>query len=338
MKLRVLLLAIIILAFGCSKKVLLNVTKPARYDVSDLKRIAIVDFKGPRRVGQTVGQKFQDRLWKTQYFSILERQELRQILDEHALQMSGVVDDSTAVEFGKILGVDGIVFGDVFTYAVQDVPGTEKVKEQVWTGEYETDKNGKVITEKVAGKKQKKKKYKEEMVSRKTIQRNISVGVNFRLVSIETGEIRATDSKSRSFSKKYFPHKDKLPEKTQILNQLTDEILASFVPLLSPHKVSISKTFEEDNDQVDLGIEMAQKNLWDKAIDIWQKEADKNPKNSAAVYNLGIAYEAYGDLSKAEEMYERALEIEPKDDYMEALSHIRQRQVEQQKLEKQLKD
>ncbi len=82
---------------------------------------------------------------------------------------------------------------------------------------------------------------------------------------------------------------------------------------------------------------MAQNNLWDKAIDIWQKEADKNPMNSAAIYNLGIAYEAYGDLVRAEEMYERALGIEPKDEYMEALSHIRKRQVEQRKLEKQLK-
>jgi curli biogenesis system outer membrane secretion channel CsgG len=337
MKVRILLLGILVLALSCSKKVLLNVTKPAQYDVSDLKRIAVVDFKGPRHVGSTVGQKFQERLWKTQFFSILERQELKQILDEHALQMSGIVNDSTAVEFGKILGVDGIVFGDVFTYTVKDVRGTEKIKEKVWTGEYETDKSGKVITEKVGGKKQKKKKYKEEMVSRKTIQRNISVGVNFRLVSIETGEIRATESRSRSFSKKYFPHKDKLPDKNQILNKLTDEILASFVPLLSPHQVSISKTFEEDNDQVDLGIEMAQKNLWDKAMDIWQKEADTDPLNSAAVYNLGIAYEAYGDLDKAEEMYERALEIEPKDDYMDALSHIRKRQAEQQKLDKQLK-
>jgi hypothetical protein len=337
MKTKILLLLIIIFTFSCSKKVMINVTKPAEYNVSDLKRIAVVDFNGPGQAATVVAQKFQDLLWKTQYFSILERKELQRILEEHALQMSGIVNDSTAVEFGRIAGVDGIILGDVSSYNAKDKRGTEKVKEMVWTGEYEKDKKGNFIYEKTAKGKEKKKEYKEEMVLRRTVQRDVAVGINFRLVSVETGEIRASDSKSRSFSRKYFPHKDKIPDKNQILNQLTDQVLAGFVPLITPHTVTVRKTFEKDNDQVNLGIEMAQKGLWDKAISIWEHEIETNPRNGAALYNLGIAYEAVGELNKAEMMYEKALDIEPKDEYMEALSNIRKRQIEQNKLEQQLK-
>jgi hypothetical protein len=337
MKKQFIFLLLILFTISCSKKVLISVTKPAEYDVSDLKRIALVDFNGPQRIGEVVAQKFQDQLWKAQYFSILERKELQRILEEHALQMSGIINDSTAVEFGKILGVDGMILGDVFSYDVKDTPGREEVKEKVWTGEYEKDKKGNIIYEKTATGKRKKKKYKEEFVMRRTIQRDVNVGINFRLVSIKTGEIRASDSKSHSFSRKYFPHKDNIPEKNQILNQLTDQVLMGFIPLLTPHTVTVRKTFEKDNDDVNLGIEMAQKGLWDRAIKIWHEVMEKNPGNTAAIFNLGIAYEATGDLLNAEKMYERALDIEPKDEYMQAVSNIRKRQLEQQKLDKQLK-
>ena len=96
------------MASGCSKKVLINVKKPAQYNVSDIKRVAVLDFNGPGESGRVITRKFTNKLWKTQYFSVMERQELQKILEEHALQMSGVIDDSTVVEFGRILGVDGL--------------------------------------------------------------------------------------------------------------------------------------------------------------------------------------------------------------------------------------
>ena len=118
--------------------------------------------------------------------------------------MSGIVDTETAVEFGRIIGVDGIILGDVTAYSVAEKRGREKVKEQVWKGEYEKDKNGNFIYEKdKSGKKVKKKIYVEEYVNREFINRSVTVAVNFRLVSIETAEIRASDSNSKSSTQKY---------------------------------------------------------------------------------------------------------------------------------------
>ena len=43
-----------------------------------------------------------------------------------------------------------------------------------------------------------------------------------------------------------------------------------------------------------------------------------------------------GDLEQAEQVYNRALDIEPNDLYMEAVANIRKRKIEQQKLQEQL--
>ena len=50
----VLILLLALLAFTCSKKVVLKVQKPAQYNVSDIKRIAVFDFEGPKKSGEII--------------------------------------------------------------------------------------------------------------------------------------------------------------------------------------------------------------------------------------------------------------------------------------------
>jgi tetratricopeptide (TPR) repeat protein len=332
-----LLLIICLFMASCSKTAWIEITKPADYNVSDLKRLAVVDFSGPGNSGGITADKFTSQLWSTNYFSLLERKELQKILEEHALQMSGVVNDSTVVEFGKILGVDGLIVGSVNAYNVEDKRGKEKVKEQVWTGAYEKDKEGNYIYEKTAFGKQKKKIYKEELVDKEYINREASVGLSFRLVSIQTAEIRASGSQTESFSHKYYPGQDNIPAREVLLNELTDQVIKKFIPTISPYKIKVSRTFEKGNEEVNTGIELARNNLWDKAAAIWEKETQRDIGNAAAYYNLGIAYEVSGDLDRAEQAYESALKIKTKDMYMKALSQIRQRKVEQEKLKQQMR-
>ena len=120
------------------------------------------------------------------------------------------------------------------------------------------------------------------------------------------------------------------------MDKLYESCPDKFIPLITPYNVRVSKEFEEDNDQVDLGIEYAQKNLWDRAKTIWEAEVQRDPSNSAALYNLGIAYEVMGDLDTAEQLYNKALDIEPNELYMEAVSNIRQRKIDQKKLQEQM--
>lgn len=63
--------------------------------------------------------------------------------------------------------------------------------------------------------------------------------------------------------------------------------------------------------QVEFGISVAQRGLWQEAIYRWERATEIDPTYASAFNNLGIAYENQGDLDKARTAYERALELEP---------------------------
>jgi Tfp pilus assembly protein PilF len=63
--------------------------------------------------------------------------------------------------------------------------------------------------------------------------------------------------------------------------------------------------------QVDFGIDVAQRGLWHEAIYRWQKAIEIDPTYAAAYNDLAIAYEHEGQLPKARQAYEKALELEP---------------------------
>ncbi|MCA1583351.1 MAG: tetratricopeptide repeat protein [Acidobacteria bacterium] len=64
-------------------------------------------------------------------------------------------------------------------------------------------------------------------------------------------------------------------------------------------------------EQVEFGIQVAQRGLWREAIYRWERAAQLDPSYAAAFNNLAIAYEHEGQLSKAREAYEKALALEP---------------------------
>ena len=63
--------------------------------------------------------------------------------------------------------------------------------------------------------------------------------------------------------------------------------------------------------QVEFGINVAQRGLWREAIYRWEKAVELDPTYAAAYNDLAIAYEHEGQLEKARQSYEKALEIEP---------------------------
>ena len=63
--------------------------------------------------------------------------------------------------------------------------------------------------------------------------------------------------------------------------------------------------------QVEFGIQVAQRGLWREAIYRWERAAQLDPTYAAAFNNLAIAYEHEGQLEKARGAYEKALSLEP---------------------------
>ena len=66
--------------------------------------------------GQVVASLLANELGKLGNVSIVERGQMSELLGEQKLQMTGVIDSSTAKEIGKILGADAVVTGSVSDY------------------------------------------------------------------------------------------------------------------------------------------------------------------------------------------------------------------------------
>ena len=93
-------------------------------------------------------------------------------------------------------------------------------------------------------------------------------------------------------------------------------LLAAALVLMSSLPASAQNAREQAEKQVKFGIEVAQHSLWREAISRFERAADLDPTYAAAHNNLAIAYEQQGDLPNAKKAYEKALQIDPENQYI----------------------
>jgi len=66
--------------------------------------------------GKVIANMLAAELNKMDDLKILERSAIDKVLEEQKMQVSGVIDESTAVELGKLVGADAVLLGDVTDY------------------------------------------------------------------------------------------------------------------------------------------------------------------------------------------------------------------------------
>jgi hypothetical protein len=91
---------------------------------------------------------------------------------------------------------------------------------------------------------------------------------------------------------------------------------------LAPHETDVQVTLARGGGDVREGIQAARKGDWQQARRHWFAAVDADPKNHAALYNLGLALEATGDLSGARDCYEKALTLNNKGTYQRSLDRL----------------
>jgi len=78
--------------------------------------IAVLDFESvgaEEHLGKAVAEIMRTELIGSNNFRVVERAQINKALSEQQLQMSGVIDDKSAVEIGKLIGADSIIVGSV---------------------------------------------------------------------------------------------------------------------------------------------------------------------------------------------------------------------------------
>jgi Flp pilus assembly protein TadD len=88
-------------------------------------------------------------------------------------------------------------------------------------------------------------------------------------------------------------------------------MLALAVVLVASGVASAQDARKQAQSQVEFGITVAQRGLWQEAVFRWERAAEIDPTYAAAFNNLGIAYEQLGKFEQAGKAYEKALELEP---------------------------
>lgn len=94
------------------------------------KRIAVLDFNvdvspegqttsGPtKNIGKDIADLLVTRLSQLETYSVVERQQLRKILEEKKLAARGIMDEETAARVGGVLGAEALVIGNVKSFSV----------------------------------------------------------------------------------------------------------------------------------------------------------------------------------------------------------------------------
>ena len=84
--------------------------------------------------------------------------------------------------------------------------------------------------------------------------------------------------------------------------------------------VSAQRPSSEEADnarrEAEFGIAMAQHGLWREALFRFERARDFDPSYAEAFNNLGITYEQLGRLVEARQMYERALQLDPRNAFI----------------------
>ena len=122
-------------------------------DQNKKNKIAIMEFVNMQgkvsNLGKYISEELTTRLYLTGKFEVIERQLLDKIVQEQKISLSGLVDESSAAELGRILGVDAIATGTIgdlgtsvkvnarlisaesgklFSVASTEIPKSDKVK------------------------------------------------------------------------------------------------------------------------------------------------------------------------------------------------------------------
>ncbi|MEM6523063.1 MAG: CsgG/HfaB family protein [Bacteroidota bacterium] len=128
---------------------------------------------------------------KLEFFEVIDRDKLDEVIREQKLSLSGLMDESTTAEIGELKGVDVILVGNVTESIVdrqQSGPSErDYTKEVVLRKEKYTDEDGKEKTREIKG----EVSATAEVYSKSA---EATVGCTYKVIDVQTGEVLESGS------------------------------------------------------------------------------------------------------------------------------------------------
>jgi len=289
---------------GCAQKVNMRALEPAEIDRgSQTKKITVTNFEHDK-VG--LSNKIEANLARHKidnknYFTIVSRGDFDKIIQEQEIQNSGLVETSTVVEVGNLIGAQAIISGNVGRLGVSDTNYNEE--------------RARCADSKC------KEVYRYNVGCTKRV---VSLSAELKMVDVTAGDIIYADTISKYAE--YFHCSDDsrtIPSPESAGQNLAASIADDFTFRLTPHYRFFDVELLEDPDLdysdeqeelLKVSLQYIKQNRYDKAEQFLFELIDSTDAQSyVAFYNLGVVKEAEGKYMEAKEYYEKAdsLMVEP---------------------------
>lgn len=225
---------------------------------------------------------------KTDFYSIIEREQLEKVLREQRLSLSGAIDENSAAEVGRILGLDVIIMGNV-SYNSVDEKGSSLLGLASSSGS-------------------------------NCLTRRVTATGTLKMVSVETAQIVGTKSaESQLKIYKCDDQRSAIPRAEVMAETCMKDIARQFVDYFAPGYQFIKYEFEKikNKELKSKGKEAlgyVEKGDLDHAFPLIYAMFEADSYNPKAAYNLGVLYEMVGSYPDAFEYYNIAYELDYNND------------------------
>lgn len=310
----IILTSLMMFLTACSQKVVVRALDPAEvHRVASTKKISIAPFTNDR---VNLSSKIEANLAKhsldgEKYFTIVSRNDFDRIIKEQKIQNSGLIDQSTAVEVGNLIGAQAIISGNVGRVASSDTKFYEKRTRCA------------------------DKKCKEFVIYKvRCTKRVVSLSADMRIVDVVRGDIIYADTMKKDAVYKHCSDDSRaLPSADMAGESLASSIANSFTYKLTPHYKHFEVVLLEEPDLdytdkqeelLEFSLEYIEQARYDKAQALLLQLVDSTAQQSyVPFYNLGVLKEVEGNYEEAKEYYEMAdrLMLEPVEEI--SLAYVR---------------
>lgn len=331
-----------IITAGCATKVPVNMLKPANYhEAAMAKTVAVVPFDG--RGGREFASEIEGVLGSIniddrQYFTLVDRTSLDKVMSEMKFSHSGLVDPSTAVELGKMLGAQGIYTGTV----QQSFKSSYYRENREECARYEEYKDSKGRTQRG-----KCLRYRRWTVN---CTKNVMTFIcNPKLVEVKTGRVVYARNLNGFAEDGRCEDVGSPRGEYELLETAKAQVKMTFRQDIAPYYESRMIKLMDSTDgiadpaaseKLKQGITWAGKKRLDKACELWGQAASLTSTSYALAYNLGVCAESRADVVAANRLYKKAEDLlgKPDDDVSLAVTRTGEAVKNARKLSQQMRN
>jgi tetratricopeptide (TPR) repeat protein len=259
-------------------------------DLLDQRRGIYAVSGGFYGLGKTSAGKTYVKGVNTDFYQVIERAQLEKVLKEQRLSLSGALDENSAAEVGRLLGLDIIIMGNVSYSSTDKRSGTDYP----------------------------------------CLERTVTAKGTMKMVSVLTAQIVGTKSAEAVVQiKKCTDSRSEIPDKHVMAESAMKQLARKFTNYFTPGYQHITYKFEriklkEFKTKGKEAFQYVKNGDLDRAFPIIYAMFEADSYNPKTANNLAILYEMVGSNSDALEYYNIAYEIDPSDkDYLNSVNRAK---------------